>query len=308
MFLLYCAQPCKVCTQCTGRGHSYLCIIPLCTRCSHAWEGTDSPTRLSHIYIKNGGQRKQPTKANRAGQPSNEGGVQHFPHRPPWCSLHWVSLHWASHHWVSLHWVSHHPLFVPCNPSSPALLGTVPPVSPLGHTPCTKRSLPGSTSDRSIPQGWVLYISKKKIEMSEQTKISTVPTVPTVNKDNHTCRSLHQCVPIVVVHITATDVAQIFAGPDTFVHQDVFRFLLEVRNRYHKHNAFSCLDHNSTTGLLKTRTVVVNIRPRRPSACNRRRPCWRTSCKKSLVMLMCKAHGRNNIRALCWQHALEVYT
>ena len=181
--------------------------------------GQSTHRGIQHSTFRTGGQRKQSTSTEakqQAGQPPNEDGAHHFPRRPSRCSLHWVSLH---------------PLPVPCNPSSPACLGTVPPVSLLGHTPCTKQSLLGSTFGRSTPQGWVLlyictllglglYISNntpqntyevadvkwrikrnhsthesqicewriknimsnynKQIEMSEQTKISTVPTERTV--------------------------------------------------------------------------------------------------------------------------------
>ena len=105
--------------------------------------GQSTHRGIQHSTFRTVGQRKQPTSTEAKGtrQPPNEGGAHHFPHRPSRCSLHWVSLH---------------PLPVPCNPSSPACLGTVFPVSLLGHTPCTKQSLPGSTFGRSTPQGWVL--------------------------------------------------------------------------------------------------------------------------------------------------------
>ena len=116
--------------------------VRCCSFSTHRPVNSSGHSTFNIQHFRTVGQRKQSTtEAKGAGQPPNEDGAHHFPHRPSRCSLHWASLH---------------PLPVPCNPSSPACLGTVPPVSLLGHTPCTKQSLLGSTFGRSTPQDWVL--------------------------------------------------------------------------------------------------------------------------------------------------------
>jgi hypothetical protein len=171
------------------------------------------------------------------------------------------------------------------------------------------RKIPQHTRHRCVNGASKTYVINKQIEMSEQTKSSTVPTVPTIPTVNNTT------VPV-VVRTNAFPVLSTAALPPTS-----HKSLPAPTHSYTKMYSGSCQNEETPTHsesntmlvvqptrLPQTRTVVVNIRPRRRSVRNRRRPCWRTSCKKSLVMLMCKAHGRDNRRSLYWQHALEVYT